>query len=232
MARKSKSKKLLSSILPSPKRRRTAAAARRRSWLSPRYSGLIALVVLLLIGLVNPTLRDQAAAALNLTHIIHPNKPLPSRVQAPLEEGIWEVVRVVDGDTIIVGDSADRAGQYRIRLIGADTPEVDGPSRQEEPFGPEASEFTKRKIAQAGNRVRIAFDGDQVDRFNRSLAMVYLQMPDGREVWLNELLIREGLARAQTQFRYSRGAKDAFRRAEAEARSAGRNIWSLPSSSI
>jgi len=191
---------------------------------------LIALVVLLLIGLVSPDFRDQAAAALNLTHIIHPNKPLPSRVQAPLEEGIWEVVRVVDGDTIIV---ADRAGvQHRVRFIGADTPEVDGPSRQEEPFGPEASEFTRRKIAEAGNAVRIAFDGDQVDRFNRSLAMVYLQMPDGREIWLNELLIREGLARAQTQFRYSRGAKDAFRRAEAEARSAGRNLWSLPSNRI
>jgi len=189
---------------------------------------LIALAVLLVIGLVNPTLRDQAAAALNMTHILHPNKPLRSNMQGPLEEGIWDVVRVIDGDTIIIGDSDNRDGQYRVRLIGADTPEVVRPGTPVEPFGPEASEFTKRKIAQAGNRVRIAFDGDQVDRFNRSLAMVYLQMPDGQEIWLNELLIREGLARAQTQFRYSRGAKDAFRRAETEARNASRNIWSLP----
>ena len=227
MARKFRKKKLISSILSSPRRGRSP---RKRSWLSPRYSGLFAIIVLLLIGLVSPDFRDQAAAALNLTHIINPNKPLSSRVQAPLEEGVWEVARVVDGDTIIV---ADRAGvQHRVRLIGADTPEVVRPGTPVEPFGPEASEFTKRKIAAAGNRVRIAFDGDQVDRFNRSLAMVYLQMPNGQEVWLNELLIREGLARAQTQFRYSRGAKDAFRRAETEARNAGRNLWSLPANNI
>jgi len=67
-----------------------------------------------------------------------------------------------------------------------------------------------------------------VDRYSRILAMVYLQMPDGQEIWLNELLIREGLARTLLQDRYSRGAKDALQRAEQEARNAKRNLWSLP----
>ena len=181
--------------------------------LSPTTAGMIVFVVLLVCGLLGSVAFD---------HI-----PLDSKTKAPITEGMWEVVRVVDGDTIIVGDIEDRAKQYRIRLIGADTPEVVKPNTPVEPFGPEASAFTKHKIAEAGNVVRIAFDGDQTDRYDRTLAMVYLQMPDGKEIWLNELLIREGLARAQTQYRYSKGAKDAFQRAEEEAKKAKRNLWNL-----
>ena len=185
------------------------------------------IVVLVLIGYISPDVRNSVAQVVpwEVLGATDPNRPLPSRVQSPIKEGIWTVVNVVDGDTIDVGNSA---GRHRIRLIGADTPEVKHPNKPAEPFGPEASAFTKRKIAEANNRVRLAFDGDQVDRYNRTLAMVYLQMPDGREVWLNELLIREGLATAQTQYRFSRGAKDAFQQAEAEAKNARRNIWSLP----
>ena len=130
---------------------------------------------------------------------------------------------MVDGDTIIVGDGAD---QYRIRLIGADTPEVVRPNTPVEPFGQEASDFTKRMIADAESKVRLAFDGEQLDRYNRTLAMVYLKI-DGQEVWLNELLIREGLAHARLGYRYSHGAKLAFAVAEVEARRDKRNMWSV-----
>ena len=181
-------------------------------------------VILILIGLVNSDVRNTVAGVLEpiFPGISDPYKPLPSKVKGPLTEGVWMVVRVVDGDTLIVGDGTD---EYRVRLIGADTPEVVKPNTPVEPFGPEASEFTKRKIAAANHRVRIAFDGDQVDRYDRCLAMVYLTMPDGTEVWLNELLIREGLARAQLQYRFSKGAKTAFRQAEEEAKNAKRNLW-------
>ena len=196
----------------------------KKTWLSPRYSGLIALIVLLALGLVSPDLRDNVAEALNLSDVFTPDKPLPSKKKGPLTEGIGTVVRVVDGDTLIISDNAKR--EHRVRLIGANTPEVVKPNTPPEPFGQEASEFTKRKVAEANNVVRIAFDGDQVDKYDRSLAMVYLQMPNGQEVWLNELLIREGLAHAQVQYRYSKGAKDAFQKAENEAKKAKRNLWS------
>ena len=187
-------------------------------------------VILVLLGFINPDVRNSVAETLEplLPGISSPYKPLPSKIQGPLEEGVWKVVRVVDGDTLIVGDSADSSQQFRVRLIGADTPEVVKPNSPVEPFGPEASAFTTRKIAEANHHVRIAFDGDQVDRYGRNLAMVFLTLPDGTEVWLNELLIREGLARAQLQYRYSAGAKNTFRQAEADAKSAGKNIWSLP----
>jgi len=194
--------------------------------LSRRGMGIIVAVILLLLGAISPDVRDRVAEVLPLVGLSDPHKPLSSRTKGPLTEGVWTVVYVVDGDTIDVGDSV--GNKYRVRLIGADTPEVVKPNTPVEPFGPEASEFTKRVIAMANNRVRLAFDGDQVDRYNRSLAMVYLQMPDGSEVWLNELLIREGLARAQTQYRFSKGAKATFQQAEEEAKRARKNLWSLP----
>ena len=190
----------------------------------------VIVAVLFLLGMVNPDIRDRVAETLPLQAfgITDPNKPLSSKVKAPFEEGVWTVVRVVDGDTIIVGNGDDDNQQYRIRFIGADTPETVKPNTPVEPFGPEASEFTKQKIAEAHNQVRLSFDGDEVDKYGRSLAMVYLQMPNGDEIWLNKLLISEGLARAQLQYRFSKGAKDAFRQAEAEAKAAKRGIWSLP----
>ena len=187
---------------------------------------LMGAILLLVLGLISTDLRDNVAEALSIPN---PNKPLASKVQGPVTEGVWTVVYVVDGDTFDVARSGDT--KYRIRLIGADTPETKKPNTPVEPYGPEATEFTKRMIAAANNRVRLAFDGDQVDRYNRNLAMVYLQMPDGKEIWLNELLIREGLATAQLQYRYSKGAKEAFKRAEDEAKRGKRNIWSLPARS-
>jgi micrococcal nuclease len=199
---------------------------------SRRSIASVLAVVLFFLGFVNPDVRGSVAEALEplFPGISSPYKPLRSRVKGQLEEGIWVVVRVVDGDTILVGDSIDKNQQYRVRLIGADTPETVKPNTPKELFGHEASELTKQKIAEANNRVRLAFDGDQADKYGRNLAMVYLQMPDGKEVWLNELLIREGLARAQLQYRFSKGAKDAFRQAEDEAKRAKRNLWSATKS--
>ena len=192
-----------------------------------RSIATLVIVILCLLGYISPDVRNSVAQVVpfEILGVADPHKPLSSRVRGPIAEGLWRVVHVVDGDTIDVGD---RTGRYRIRLIGVDTPETKHPTKPEEPFGREASEFTRRQIALANHRVRLAFDGDLVDRYNRTLAMVYLQMPNGTEIWLNELLIREGLGIAETQYRYSRGAKDAFRAAENAAKAERRNIWSLP----
>ena len=173
---------------------------------------IIVFIALFLVGLFHPELLDR----------ILQHDPAPSK-RSLLQEGVWPVVRVVDGDTLIVRN--DEGIEYRIRLIGADTPEVVKPNHPVEPFGPEASTFTKKMVADSGNSVRVAFDGDQVDRYERTLAMIYIRTASG-EILLNELLIREGLARAQTQYRYSTAMKDRFRDAENAAKAEKRNIWS------
>ena len=135
------------------------------------------------------------------------------------QEQKWGEVRVercVDGDTLLL------EGGVRVRFIGANTPETKKPNWPIEPFGPEAAAFTQKTIEDAGNLVRIEADGDQTDRYGRQLALVYVG-----DTLLNEELIRQGLAHAETQYRYSNTMKARFSAAENEAKKAGRGIWSL-----
>lgn len=139
-----------------------------------------------------------------------PDVPLSPPVT--LEEGTYRVERVVDGDTLVL------TNRGRIRLIGADTPETVMPNHPVEPWGPEATDFTKRFVA--GGMVRLQFDGRRQDKYGRFLAHVWVG-----DRMLEEELLRAGLATAETKYSYSAEAKDRFRAAEAEARAAGRGIW-------
>jgi len=188
------------------------------------HFALFALAILCLTGCINHETPEQVVETFEQ---VIPHNPLPSRSTSPIEEGTYDLVRVVDGDTLIIGDSTDREQQHRVRLIGMDTPELARGSTPAEPFANEATDFVKDMIAKGGNRVRIAFDGEQLDQYRRTRAMVYLTMPDGQEIWLNELLIREGLAHARLDFRYSHEAKLLFAIAEVEARQDKRNLWSI-----
>ncbi len=140
----------------------------------------------------------------------------PPAATGSTSEELTLVERVVDGDTLVI------SGGDRVRLIGVDTPETKHPNKPPEPFGQEAYEFTRR-VAE-GKRVQLRFDpGETKDRYGRTLAYVYV---DGE--FLNEQLIREGLARALTSYPFSADMKQVFRTAEAQAKSQKRGIWSLP----
>lgn len=198
-------------------------AALRQIRRNGAVAGLLIIAALILFGFLDPDLQNKLQKAVeNPAPTAEDDTPLDSKKKSPLKEGVRTVVHVVDGDTLDVQQDGTK---YRVRLIGANTPETVKPNHPVEPFGPEASAFTKQMIAKADNRVRIAFDGDQVDRYDRNLAMVYLQLPQG-EVWLNELLVKEGLAKAELQYRFSKGAKEKLRRAEEDAQTAKRNLWS------
>ncbi|MGE3889899.1 MAG: thermonuclease family protein [Vicinamibacterales bacterium] len=121
------------------------------------------------------------------------------------------VRQVIDGDTLTV------AGIGTIRLIGVDAPEKQGGFREAEPYGDQATAYL-RTLAD-GQLVRLEYDGERKDRYNRTLAYVYLE--DG--TLLNEAIIRAGWAEYYRSFDYRRKAD--FRRAEREAREARRGIW-------
>jgi micrococcal nuclease len=122
------------------------------------------------------------------------------------------VVRAVDGDTLLLADHT------RVRLIGADSPETKRPDFPVEPFGPAAHEFTRRYVE--GRAVRLEFDKERRDQYNRILAYVYVD-----DTLLNEELIRAGLARVLTKYPYSEAMKRRFRAAQAEAKRERRGIW-------
>jgi micrococcal nuclease len=137
----------------------------------------------------------------------------PPSADHPLVEGSHRVVRVVDGDTIII------APDSFVRLIGVDTPETVKPEHPIEPFGPEATDFTRNFLA--GGSARLSFDRERVDRFGRFLAYVWVG-----DRLLNEELLRAGLARWEANFNYSGDMKRRFRQAQDEARRASLGIWS------
>lgn len=131
--------------------------------------------------------------------------------------GPWVLVtQVTDGDTIGVG----RGWRYeKVRFIGVDTPETVHPDKPVEPFGPEASAFTARRLK--GRQVRLAFEpANHYDRYDRLLAYVFLM--DGS--LFNAELVKQGYARviAPTPFRYY----EAFKRYERQARRARLGLWS------
>lgn len=125
------------------------------------------------------------------------------------------VLEVVDGDTIRV----DLDGRETpVRLIGVDTPEKDGPFTDEECFGAQASRFTGEALG--GRTVDLEFDVERTDRFDRTLAYVWV----GGSLF-NERLLREGVAVLATfppNVRYV----DRFRAAQQRAREAGVGLWS------
>lgn len=131
-----------------------------------------------------------------------------------------EIERCVDGDTLIARKDGRR---WRVRLIGCNTPETVKEGTPVEPFGPEASAYTKKRIAEFSDEVTLIRDGDRVDQYGRRLALVFLG--SDREHLLNEELIRLGLARATLQYRFSDAQKDVFRKAEKEAKKEKRGIW-------
>jgi micrococcal nuclease len=98
--------------------------------------------------------------------------------------GQAEVVRVVDGDTVVL------SGIGKVRLIGIDTPEVYG---EAECFGREASRFAKRELP-PGRKVTYRLGTEPRDRYGRALAYVWL--PDG--TMFNELLAQRGYAQPLT----------------------------------
>jgi micrococcal nuclease len=140
--------------------------------------------------------------------------PRPTGTEV-LTEGVHHVRRVVDGDTLLMESGA------RVRLEGIDTPETVRENYPIEPWGPEASVFTKAFIARAGGNVKLTFAGERLDDYGRYLAFVW----DGDKM-LNEELVRAGLAEARLGWNFSSAFKRRLRLAEDEAKREKRGLWS------
>ena len=127
-----------------------------------------------------------------------------------------KVVRVVDGDTIVVSPNE------KVRLIGVDTPETVHPKKAVECFGKDAKEFTRGAVE--GKTIRLVLDeANKVrrhkDRYRRTLAYAILE--DG--TMLNRELIRQGYAYAYSRFPFRYLGE--FRELERAARSQSIGLW-------
>ena len=147
---------------------------------------------------------------------VSPQPPMTPRVpptstQAAPSKGrveVARVVRVIDGDTIVVELNGRT---YHVRYIGIDTPEPD------EPFGREAAEQNAALVS--GQTVELEKDISEVDRYGRLLRYVWIG-----DTMINRELVCQGYATVAT---YPPDVKyqDIFLACEREAREAGRGFW-------
>ncbi|UXH46454.1 thermonuclease family protein [Rossellomorea vietnamensis] len=136
--------------------------------------------------------------------------------------GLEEVLvsRVVDGDTVELKDGR------KVRFIGVNTPE--STTRTEE-YGKEASNYTTEKLE--GKTVWLQKDVSETDRYNRSLRLIWLEIPkddmDEEEIrtkMFNADLVLNGYAEPSTynpDVKYS----DYFVKFAREARENGTGLW-------
>lgn len=127
------------------------------------------------------------------------------------------VVRVVDGDTIVV--SID-GREDRVRYIGIDTPESVKPGAPVQCYAKRASKENARLVA--GREVRLVSDAEARDRYGRRLAYVYRS---GDGLLVNLELARAGYARPLT-IAPNVAHADEIASAARVARRAGRGLWS------
>jgi endonuclease YncB( thermonuclease family) len=123
------------------------------------------------------------------------------------------VVRVTDGDTIVILDSDDT--QHKIRLTGIDAPE------RKQAFGTKSKEHLSDSVA--GKFVVV--DYDKRDYYKRILGKVLLNGED-----MNLEQIRAGLAWHYKKYQKDQapGDRALYSAMEVEARGSKRGLWRDP----
>ena len=98
------------------------------------------------------------------------------------------VVRVVDGDTLLVRISGKTE---RVRVLGIDTPETKKPGTAIQCFGPEATANAKRWVSRAHQRVTLKGDPAAPDRDRHGRLLRYVE-PRGTGADLSLEQVAEG----------------------------------------
>lgn len=126
------------------------------------------------------------------------------------------VVRIIDGDTLALD-----TGQS-VQLVSIIAP---APPRNDTPGEPYADEsFRRLETLALGRTVQLFYSGLTRDRYKRALAHVRTIDTVGRDIWLNEEMVRSGGARVRL---YADTAlfSDHFLNLEREARAAQKGLW-------
>jgi micrococcal nuclease len=105
-----------------------------------------------------------------------------------------------------------------LRYIGIDSPE------KGEPIADESRAWNKRLVE--GKEVRLEYDEEKTDRYDRLLAYVYV-MDGEKEIFVNAEAVRTGMARSSPRFPNDRH-RDLFTDLQKEARKAEVGVWSTP----
>lgn len=141
-----------------------------------------------------------------------------SKNEQETEKAVVEYIEGVDGDTAKFKMNGE---EITVRFLAVDTPESVHPTKGVEPYGAEASQFTKIKLENA-KKIELEFDNnsDKTDKYDRYLAWIWV---DGE--LLQNLLVKEGLAKVAylyADYKYT----SMLQESEKFAKSKELNIWS------
>jgi micrococcal nuclease len=180
-------------------------SGRRFSGRSKIGIGLAVVVGLAAIGSLGKTDAGSPVTATSTAtptlRAVAPTTARPTAAPSPTPEATFgpigqtteaTVVRVTDGDTIVV---AYGGKEYKVRYIGMDTPETVDPNSTVQWMGPQATAANAALVE--GKTVYLEKDISEVDRFDRLLRYVWLT--DGAAWTLVNLeLVRQGVAFAKS----------------------------------
>ncbi len=102
-----------------------------------------------------------------------------------LEKVTATFVNCVDGDTAVFNINGEN---LKFRFLAIDTPETVHPTKKEEAFGKNASEYTCNKIKN-GKKIEIEYEDEKLDKYNRNLGWIWVD-----DSLLQEELIKVGYA--------------------------------------
>ncbi len=146
----------------------------------------------------------------------------------PQNSNQYSVKRVSDGDTITLTDSG--GADVKVRFACVDAPEIahtkaeklskKAVDRDQFKWGNQAQMRVEQLIKQKGNRVTLTIT--DTDRYGRKISEVRL----GDRTFVQEVLVREGLALVYRPYLKNCPSAVAIEQAETEAKSNHRGVWS------
>eukprot|EP00854_Cymbomonas_tetramitiformis_P007004 gene7004-8351_t len=136
-----------------------------------------------------------------------PSPAVVSGAPAPSPAVVSGAPRVIDGDTLQIGDA-------RIRLYGVDAPESKQLCQDRQKKSYECGKIAGEKLAEKIGKNSVSCEVKNKDQYGRTVAVCRLGKED-----LNEWLVKTGNAVAYQEF-----SKD-YIAAETAARGAGKGVW-------
>ncbi|MGV2929292.1 thermonuclease family protein [Macrococcus capreoli] len=177
------------------------------------YKLLCIPIILVIIGIIYVNVDDtNYSNILDKTVNSLEKKTSSTKEYVPFQRKKIEIYvnRVVDGDTFI-------SNHRTYRLILVDTPETKHPRMGVQPYGIEASNYTKKKLEH--RKINIEYDIQKTDRYGRDLVYVW---SDNK--LYNADLVENGYARVLTVAPNTRYL-DKLKILEIQARRENKGLW-------
>lgn len=184
------------------------------------FGGIIALILIVggafMVGTKWAAPETSAASAAASQEVEAETSSTIEAAREEAEERLFDVVKVIDGDTITI--KIDGKNET-VRLIGIDTPETSDPRTGVQCFGKEATAKLKSVI---GKRVSIEKDVGEGERDKYGRLLAYIYNEEG--TLLNKYLVAQGYAYEYTYDDPYKYQKE-FKAAEVDAKTHKRGLW-------